>query len=176
MLAEKRTIKRPLASLAILMGVILLTGSLVFSYLNRSIAEPDATRLPKKIAGLSLNTAIYGPEAVEEITRLHGKAFPIASGALGMYGDSNQISIWIAGFTSRSLATQIISAMEEKISLGNSPFTPIDQKQGEGHSIQYLEGMGQKHVYLQSGKLVLWLSADPSVADQAIQQILEEYP
>ena len=176
MQAEKRIIQRPFAGLAILITVILLVGSLVFSYLNRSSTEPEATILPRKIAGLTLNAAQYGPGAVAEITRLHGKAFPIDSGAMGMYGDSNQISLWIAGFTTRSKATQIISAMEEKITLGNSPFTPIDQKEGDDRSIYYLEGLGQKHVYFQSGNLVLWLAADPSVANLAIQQILEVYP
>jgi hypothetical protein len=36
--------------------------------------------------------------------------------------------------------------------------------------------MGQRHYYFQSENFVIWLAADPSVADEAIQQILEVYP
>ena len=176
MVAEKRKFQRLIAGLVIVAGVILLTGSLIFSYLNRSIANTEVTKLPKSIAGFSLNSASYGPEAVAEITRMHGKEFPIDSGAMGMYGDTNQISLWIAGFATRSVAAQIVSAMEEKIALGNSPFSPIDQKQGEGRSIYFLDGLGQRHIYFQASNQVVWLAADPSVADKAIQQILEVYP
>ena len=176
MSAEKRIIRRPIAGLVILMGVILMTGSLVLGYLDRSIANPEATKLPKSIAGFSLNTATYGPDAVAEITRLHGKEFPIDSGAMGMYGDTNQISLWVAGFATRIVAKQIVSAMEEKIALGNSPFIPTEQKNIGYRTIYRLDGMGQKHIYFQSGNLVLWLAADPKVADEAIQKILEVYP
>jgi hypothetical protein len=176
MTAEKRIIRHPVAGLLIIFGVILLTSSLIFSYLNRSGVNPKETNLPKSIAGLSLNTATYGPEAVTEITRMHGKEFPIASGAMGMYGDTNQISLWVAGFSNRSTATQIVSAMEEKIATGNSPFTPTGQQQIGDRTIFHLDGMDQKHVYFQSSNLVIWLATDPSLSDQAIQQIEEVYP
>jgi hypothetical protein len=176
MTADKRIIRRPIAGLVIVIGVLLLSGSLIVGYLRRSISNPELTKLPKSIAGFSLNTATYGPEAVAEITRLHGKAFPIDYGAMGMYGDANQISLWVAGFSSHSMAAQIISAMEEKIALGNSPFSPTGQQQAGKRAIYLLDGMGQKHFYFQSGNLVLWLAADPTVADQTIKQILEEYP
>lgn len=176
MSADKRIIRRPIAGLVILMGVILLAGSLIFVYLTRPNANPEASKLPRSIASLPLKTAAYGPEAVAEITRLHGKEFPIDSGAMGMYGDTNQISLWVAGFSTNSIASQIVSAMEEKIALGNSPFTPTEQLEVGNRTIYYLDGMGQKHIYFQSGNLVLWLAADPTVADEAIHQILEVYP
>ncbi len=176
MTAEKRIIRHPFAGLVTILGVALLTGSLIFSYLNRSGANPKETNLPKSIAGLSLNTATYGPEAVTEITRMHGKEFPIVSGAMGMYGDTNQISLWVAGFSDRSTAIQIVSAMEEKIATGNSPFTPTVQQQVRDRTVYHLDGMGQKHIYFQSSNLVVWLAADPSLSDQAIQQIEEVYP
>jgi hypothetical protein len=176
MSADKRRIRGPVAGLVILMGVILLTGSIIFSYLNHSIANPKDTKLPRSLVNLSLNTATYGPEAVAEITQLHGKGFPIDSGAMGMYGNTNQISLWVAGFSTSSIASQIVSAMKEKIALGNSPFIPTEQLEVGNRTIYYLDGMDQKNVYFQSGNLVLWLAADPTVADKAIQQILEVYP
>lgn len=176
MTAEKRRIRHLFAGLVITLGVILLTGSLIFGYLNRSNADPKETNLPRSIAGFPLNTATYGPEAVTEITRMHGKEFPITSGAMGMYGDTNQITLWVAGFSNRSTATQIVSAMEEKIATGNSPFTPTGEQQVGGRTLYYLDGMSQNHVYFQSSNLVVWLAVDTSYSDQAIRQIEEVYP
>lgn len=176
MTAEKRRIRHPFAGLVIILGVILLTGSLIFSYLNRSNASPKETNLPRSIAGFPLNSATYGPEAVTEITRMHGKEFPITSGAMGMYGETNQVTLWVAGFSNRSTATQIVSVMEEKIATGNSPFTPTAQQQVGDRTVYLLDGMGQKHIYFQSSNLVVWLAADLSYSDQAIQQIEEDYP
>ena len=39
-----------------------------------------------------------------------------------------------------------------------------------------LDGMGQKHFYFQSKNLIIWLAAEPSIADEALKQILEDYP
>lgn len=176
MAPDSKSPRRPLASFVILIGAVLLTGSLILTYLLRSSTDDSANNLPKSIAGYTLNAATYGPDAVAEIARMHGKEFPTTFGAMGTYGGTNQISLWIEGFQNDSTASQIIDAMEEKIALGNSPFSPNGQVQLGDRTIYQLDGMGQKHVYFQSGNLVLWLATDPSVADQAIQQILEDYP
>jgi hypothetical protein len=68
------------------------------------------------------------------------------------------------------------AAMQAKIAQGNSPFTPIDEIQNRDRKVFVLDGMGQRHYYFQSKNLVIWLAANPSVADAAIQQILEVYP
>jgi len=59
---------------------------------------------------------------------------------------------------------------------GGSPFTPVEQFNQGARTIYVLEGMGQMHFYFQSKNLVIWLAADPAVADAAIKQILEAYP
>ncbi len=176
MAPENSSSWRRFASLLIFIGVVVLAGGLLFAYLSRSGTLGTANHLPRTIAGYELKTATYGSEAVAEIARMHGKEFPTTSGAMGMYGDTNQISLWIEGFQDRSTASQIIHAMGEKIALGKSPFSPTGQQKAGHRTVYLLDGMGQKHVYFQSGNLVLWLAAEPTIADQAIQQILEDYP
>lgn len=176
MTVKKKFIRLPQAGLVIILGVILLTGSLTFRYLNRSIANPKESHLPTSLAGFSLSTATYGPEAVSEISRMHGKEFPMTSGAMGVYGDTSQVTVWVAGFSDRTTAGQIVDAMEAKIAAGNSPFTPTGEKQVGERLIHYLDGLDQKHIYFQSSNLVVWLAVDPSSSDQAIQQIEEAYP
>jgi hypothetical protein len=176
MAIEEKAMVRLAAALLIFVGALLLAGSFGYWRFREAIANPGAASLPKSLAGLPLSTVAYGPEAVAEITRLHGKEFPITSGAMGMYGSESQATLWVAGFPASPMAAQIVAAMQEKIAQGNSPFTPTGQQQDEGRTVYQLDGMGQKHVYFQSGSLVIWLAANPPIAEKAIQQILEVFP
>jgi hypothetical protein len=65
--------------------------------------------------------------------------------------------------------------MQKRIAEGKSPFTPINEINQRNSKVYVLEGMGQKHYYFQSKNLVIWLAANPALADEALQQILEVY-
>jgi len=158
----------------IVMGVVLVAGSLFFGLVTNSSGKTAS--LPESIAGVPLKTADYGAQAVAEITSLHQKDLLVSSGAKGLYGTAGQISLWVAGFSSNADAGQSLQSMTEKISQGNSPFSFTDQKQVAGRPINELEGMGQKHFYFQSGKSVIWLAADLQLADRALKDVLNFYP
>jgi len=158
----------------IVVGAVLLVGSLLFAFFTNSSSETAS--LPESIAGTPLISADYGAKAVAEITRLHQKDLLVSSGAMGLYGNASQITLWVAGFSSDATASQSLNSMTEKISQGNSPFIFIDQKQVIGHPINELEGMGQKHFYYQSGKSVIWLAVDSRIADRALVDVLNFYP
>src|SRR5574341_1413870 len=70
-----------------------------------------------------------GAEATSEFENLHGKQFPLTSGAIGIY-DNQQITLWAAATASDSIASQMVESMREKIAEGNSPFTPLTQIAG----------------------------------------------
>jgi hypothetical protein len=36
--------------------------------------------------------------------------------------------------------------------------------------------MDQLHFYFQSGKQLIWMSANPDLADQALEEVLKFYP
>ncbi len=158
----------------IVVGLVLVAGSLLFGFVTYSGGETAS--LPESIAGVPLRTANYGSQAVAEITRLHQKDLLVTSGAKGLYGYRSQFSLWAAGFSSGAVASQSLNTMTEKISQGNSPFSFTGQKQVAGRTIYELYGMGQKHFYFQSGKLVIWLAADVEMADRALKEVLNYYP
>jgi hypothetical protein len=166
--------KRLASVLMISVGVLLMLGSLYCWRVEHS--DVASISLPKSLAGLPLSTANYGPDAVAEITSLHQKDFSLLSGAMGMYGTERQIAVWVARFSSSSTAAQMVSSMREKISAGNSPFSPTREQRIGARTIYELDGMGQKHFYFQSGDLVIWLSANIESADQGFNAILEFYP
>lgn len=167
--------RRLLPALMIGLGTLLMLATGSGLYFRDQIGQSVTVRLPKHIADLTLNTELAGAEALKEFEMLHGKAFGLTSGSVGIYGQG-QAKLWIAGAPFGFMAANLVGAMRDRIAEGRSPFMAIGQMQDGGRAVYELEGMGQKHFYFQSNNLVVWLAADPAVADVAIHQALEAYP
>lgn len=166
--------KRIFSRVLITLGVLLSIGALSQLFLNNRISSLSPVDLPGQVAGLLLTDSTRGDQAIAEFTDLHGQEFPVKFGAIGVYGNRN-ITLWVAGTASDSIAGELTKAMQERIAEGTSPFTPVDEINDRNRKVYALEGMGQKHYYFQSQNLVIWLAANPALADEALQQILEVY-
>jgi hypothetical protein len=166
--------KRSIAFFLICLGALVFIGSVAYLL---SSAQTSTLNLPQTLIDLPLVNATYGPEAVAEINRLHGKQFEQTTGAMGTYrnGVANA-TLWVSQFPGRVIAQQIVEAMRAKIAEGNSPFTPTGAQLQGNRTVYSLDGMGQQHFFFQSNDLVIWLSADPGVASQALRKMLEVYP
>ena len=168
--------KRSLPIGLIFLGTLLSVGSLGWLYLgNPTNTAESIPSLPDQLGGLSRTDYRTGTQALAEFENLHGKQFPLTSGAIGTYGDQ-QITVWAAATSSDSIASQMVEAMLERIAEGNSPFTPLTQINNNNRLVYVLEGMGQRHFYFQAKNLVIWVAVEPALADTVIQQILEAYP
>ncbi len=160
-----------------LLGILLLTISLAAWWFTRAVAQPEPATLPETIAGLPLVETRYGPEAVEVVTQLHDKNFPLSSGAYGMYGNHNGMAmLWVTGTPAQPLASRMVAEMEQAIAENESPFTPVGTREVNGRTIYELTGMGQRHFYFRSASLVIWLAADNSIAETALAEALSFYP
>lgn len=168
--------KRFTALSLILLGVVLASSGVGYALFSQALDNPGTAPLPGQIAGLALSGRSTGWQAIGELTRLHGKGFPLSSGAVAMYGDQHQAKLWVAGAPIRLLASRMLISMKDRIAEGNSPFTPTGERPDGSRVIYELGGMGQKHFYFQSGDLLIWLAADQQFAEQAISQVLEFYP
>ena len=118
--------KRFTALSLILLGIVLASSGVGYALISQAVDNPGTAPLPGQIAGLALAGRSTGWRAVDELTRLHGKGFPLSSGAAGMYGDQHQVKLWVAGAPIRPLASRMLIAMKDKIAEGNSPFTPLE--------------------------------------------------
>jgi hypothetical protein len=167
--------KRVFPLVLITAGILLTLAA--FGQIYRINREPVAASgiLPVQIAGLDLNSFESGEAAISEFTSMHGKEFPVTSGDIGHYGDG-RITLWVAGTSTESMAAEMMSSMQARIAEGNSPFTLEKEIQNGNRTVYILDGMGQKHFYFQSKNLVIWLASDAAVGEEAIQQILEDYP
>jgi hypothetical protein len=158
-------------------GVLLIVASLTYWQFSKAIEMPTAATLPETLAGLEQTDVSLGPEAVDVVTQLHGQAFPLSSGAYGMYGDHNGMAmLWVAGAPAKVMASKMVEDMEQAIAEGESPFMPIGTRQVGGRTLYELTGMGQRHYYFQSASLVVWLTADETIAEAALAESLEFYP
>jgi hypothetical protein len=143
-------------------------ASMRLSYPSRTSSE--------QVTNLRLSVKSTGQQAVWELTRLHQKEFPLASAAVGSYGAEHQVTLWVSGAPIRSLAGRMLATMRDKIAEGRSPFTSLGEIKDGNRLIYVLVGMGQKHFYFQSGKLLIWMAASPELADQALAEVLKFYP
>ena len=64
----------------------------------------------------------------------------------------------------------------DRIAEGRSPFTSDGVRTIDKRPVYELTGLGQKHFYFQAGTQVIWLAADPALAEQALQQALQFFP
>lgn len=160
----------------IALGIILVVGAMVFPLVFRPEAKFPSARIPQQVAGFSLVSEVTGSAAMREFTQLHGKSFPVSSGAKAVYGTGSQVIIWAAGTASVAETRKLLEEMRDKIALGRSPFQSTGIQTLKNRDVYGLDGMGQKHFYFQSGKYLVWLAANADVADQALQQVLNFYP
>lgn len=167
--------KRTPASLLILTGIAIAFTAFGWLYYEQKIDNPAPVSIPDGLAGLPLIDQQTGNQAALDFSQLHGKQFPLMSGAVGIYGNQ-QATLWVAGAPLKNMATEMIHAMRDKIAEGRSPFLPTGELSANGRTIYSLDGMGQKHYYFQSGNLVIWLAVEPTLADTALQQLQEYYP
>lgn len=167
--------KRVFSLALVTLGILLSLASFGQLYRDNRGAPLVTGGLPTQIAGLDLTNSVSGESAIAEFTSLHGKEFPVTSGSIGYYGDG-RITLWLAGTSKQSIAAEMVGSMQARIADGNSPFTPVKEIQDNDRIVYVLDGMGQRHYYFQSENSVIWLASDQSIADKAIQQILEVYP
>jgi hypothetical protein len=167
--------KRALVSLLILTGIVLTLTAFSWLYFERRIANPAPVSIPDSLADLPLTYQMTGQQAAFDFSQLHGKQFPLTSGAVGVYGNQ-KATLWVAGPPLKRMATEMLIAMRDKLADGRSPFLPTGEITSNGQTVYALEGMGQNHYYFQSGNLVVWLSVETELAETALQQLKEYYP
>ena len=155
-------------------GTLVLAGAIGARLLGRP-AQVGEIRLPALLGELPLAEARTGAAAEAEIQRLHGRALPLTSAAFARYGPAGEAMLWVGGTASEAEAAALLEAMLRAIETADSPFTPLEPLVIAGVTVFPLSGMGQEHMYFQSGRLVLWLSADSRVAEVARLAVVEAY-
>ncbi|MEI7847168.1 MAG: hypothetical protein WCK35_15320 [Chloroflexota bacterium] len=169
--------KKFLPYLLLFVGVILLSGALFFAWHLRLSpgtvkAEVD---VPRSVAGFGLVQTQTGAEGIASLKQLHGVDFPLVSGIMAEYGQKSA-TLWVAETESDAQALELIQKMTAKIDAGGSPFSPMGVFQFQSRDVYLLNGTGQMHFYVQSGRKVFWMAIASEQAEQAMKELLAFYP
>lgn len=175
-----QTMKRiPLPVLLILLGAVLLLLALA-TVIWQGVGIADIATLPR-LAGLAHTRLVTGAAAGGEIQGLHGTNFAFRNAVVVEY-DGGRVSLWVAELANASQAAQMLQDMQARIAQGGSPFIPLGEQVirgsglSNGRTLYALEGMGQGHVYFQSGARLVWLAADADVLEAAVDECLAFFP
>lgn len=158
------------------LGLLLVAAGVAYGAYGKAIAAPGGVPLPPDVVELPLVEEISGPEAAQNIARLHRQTFPLSGAAVGTYHDGiSSVTLWVSASPVAPMASAMVRAMEEAIGSGGSQFVPEETRQVDDRRVHVLTGMGQRHVYFRSGNLVVWLAADEQLADAALATVLAFY-
>jgi len=169
-------LRRWLPPSAAVVGLVLVITGGVLSYFDADLRRPTDAGLPPRLAGLALASWSIGPQAAAEIGRMHASDLALDSAAIGRYGDAGQVVLWISQLPDSAAASNMTEAMRTRIDSVDSPFTQVALRPRQAGPITELEGMGQRHYFYDSGSTVVWLGAEPALAEQALVNLQEMYP
>ena len=168
--------KKSWALILIAVGFSIVLVGLAYAYYSQTLEQISPAPLPDQVAGFQLSRRILGRPAIDELAWMHGQEFPLTKGAVGNYGGENQITLYVAGTPMKFMAGRLLIAMRDRIAESNSPFTPIAERERKERTIYELDGLGQRHFYFRSDDLVVWLAADETQAEEALEQVIFFYP
>ena len=174
---DNRVMKKSWPALLLMgFGIVFILLALGYALYQQRINQVNPAPLPEELAGLPLRDKFLGSPALTELSWMHEQEFQLNQAAVGGYGLSREITLYVAGTPLSFMAGRMISDMRDKIARADTPFTPLAERDYGGRTVHELVGMGQQHYYFRSGKLVIWLAVDEQDAELAFQQALEFYP
>ena len=161
----------------LLVAGIALVGITVWFGLQASQPEtPIVTGdAPQSLAGFPLLDLLTGAKAVAEIQGMHLGDFQITQAIVSSYGSGN-ILLWVADAGSPEASTGLLDQMAAVIGQGGTPFSPTGIYEFSSRKVYGMEGGGQLHFFFQSGQKVVWMSAEPAAAEQALIEAMAYYP
>jgi len=129
----------------------------------------SALEVPRDLAGLPLAHSQQGAEARAQIERLHGKSIPIRDGFVAHYGTQPPVAmLYVSQAQDEGVARQQVEQMTMRIQASNGPFTHLRESSRFGMTVYSTLGQGQVHYYFRRGATVVWVAADPVIAQQAL--------
>lgn len=133
------------------------------------VVPASALEAPQELAGLPLAHSQQGAEARREIERLHGKGIPIKDGFVAHYGRRPPVAmLYVSQAQDEKVARQQVEQMTTRIRASNGPFTNLRESVRFGMTVYSTLGQGQVHYYFRRGAVVVWVAADPTIAQPAL--------
>jgi len=149
----------------------------VLVFFLSAYAQAAPLEPPKTVGTLQLVHALRGKEALQAIDRLHGKGIAGTDGYVAHYESDGLVAMLYVSRPARSSMTGAqIEKMATGIRAGKTPFSHLKSSERNGTTVYSALGEGQIHYFYRRGADVIWLAADPVVAREAVQYLLQRDP
>jgi hypothetical protein len=132
-------------------------------------AAGPSSGLPDRLGRATATNVQTGQAAMSTIESLHGHGFALTDAAVAQYGGA---TVWVAQSRDEQGAADMTAAMQKRIAVTNSPFTPEGTREIGSWLVYVLSGMGQAHFYWQAGDKVVWLAAPLAEAEQDVADLV----
>ncbi len=135
----------------------------------------SALEIPGILAGLPLAHSQKGAEARTAIEQLHGNRIPMADGFVAHYGTESPVAmLYVSRARDEKIAQQQVEVMTARIRASNGAFHHLRESTRFGLTVYSTLGEGQVHYYFRRGALVVWVAADPTIAQPALADAVKK--
>jgi hypothetical protein len=146
----------------------------VFSGLWSAANGPDGPA-PRSLAGMSLAQLIAGPEAVSQMSKLHGKGVGVVDGYIAHYqGSGGGAVLYVGRMGSVENAVALNQQMVDRIAVGNPMFTDLSSLTVEGTEVFKVRSGPESHYFWREGELINWIGFDrdsPAALAEAVRVV-----
>lgn len=149
-------IKGVLFSIVFILAIIALSYSLLQP---SSVQESeDQSKIPDKLGDFSLVNVIEGPQAMEQISYLHGKEIQIDNAYLLDYqGTNGHASVWISESNEEGNAEKLFTRMNGLMD-SSKIYSNHKEVTLDGATLQYVYGMDMDNYFYFNRNRVVWIS------------------
>jgi hypothetical protein len=133
--------------------------------------------VPSELGGLALAHSTRGAEALTEIGRLHGKSIAAGDAFVAHYERDGAVamlyvsSAWVGPIARRQMS-RMVDGIERGRANAEGHFFHLKRREHDGVTLYSTLGLGQIHYFYRRGATVVWLAADPAVAQRALADTL----
>jgi len=130
---------------------------------------------PDNIAELKLKEYKTGKEALKEIFRLHGRRMGLVNGYVANYiGKEEKATIYYSIAKDERIAKRLLTWMVKRIGESHEVFQGLKKQQLKSQVFYSVYGQGQKHFFFRKNDRIIWIAADPRVANSAIEDFVKK--
>jgi len=154
-----------------------IVGLAVSTFFLVAYAQAAELEPPKTVGALRLVHALRGEEALQAINRLHGKELAAADAYVAHYERNSLVAmLYVSRPASSTMTGAQIERMATGIRAGKTPFSHLKSSERNGTTVYSALGQGQIHYFYRQGADVIWIAADPPVAREVVEYLLQRDP
>ena len=176
----KRKKGRGVAIIYAFIAVVLL--SLIWFSFGANVLSPakqsGQSGVPDYLGSLKLATKTEGPQALDQINRLHGTDIKLVSGYIAEYAaiyGGEKVTVWVGRAKDENDAAELLQRMAQAIGKGGTPFSAPKQVDISGHQIYQVQGPGGDNFFYQSHESktdVVWLTVNSTNPKSLVEKAI----